>query len=378
MVRNQIFQVGKPASGNHFVGRENEVRIISQLLAMGQSIVLIAPRRFGKTSLVLEILRRIKSSEVYTAYVDVFASPTLELLSAQIVEAVLKNHKLDKLFTKSRNSALAMMKNLKLKAVLEDFEFILGFTDTSLNEWGMLQDSIQFIDRFPVKHRKKMICVFDEFGDVNKLDGDKIVKLFRSGIQNHSNATYIFSGSYESVMNSIFVRKNSPFFRFARIINLDFIDKRKFIPYFMKISEAFDVQVNSSAVENVLDFTEGHPYYSQLALQTIIVQYKLTDEVPDLDFLKENLLHTERGYLEKTWEDIAPGKENVKVLLALAQSEKHIYSMLREQGINVYRGLINLMNKGIILKGKEGGYKFSDPLFKYWLRKNVIKGIDSH
>jgi AAA+ ATPase superfamily predicted ATPase len=109
---DKIVQAGKPASGHNFIGREQEVKIISQLLSMGQSVVLIAPRRFGKTSLVLEILRKMKSPDLYTAYVDVFSSPTIELLSTQIIEAVLKNHKLDKIFTKSRNSAIAMMKNL--------------------------------------------------------------------------------------------------------------------------------------------------------------------------------------------------------------------------------------------------------------------------
>lgn len=371
-----IIQAGKPVTGKHFIGREEEVRTISHLLGMGQSVVLTAPRRFGKTSLILEILRKIKSDNVYTAYVDVFSSPSLELLSAQIIEAVLKNHKLDKIFTKSRRSALAMMKNVKLKATIEDFEFILGFTDNRINEWGLLQDSIRFIDRFASKHKKSMICVFDEFGDIDKLDGDRIMKLFRSLIQTHSNVSYVFSGSYESVMNSIFVKKNSPFFRFARIIKLDFIAREKFIPYYRKTLESYHVPMTSTSIGSVLDMTEGHPYYSQLALQTIIVQYLLSGKVPDLDSLQETLLHEERGYLEKTWEDIASSKENLKVLLALAQSGEKIYSKMQGEGINVSRGLSNLVNKGIILKPEDGTYKFSDPLFRIWLLKNMVRGMD--
>ena len=74
------------------------------------------------------------------------------------------------------------------------------------------------MDPLAGKHRKKMICAFDEFGDVSKLDGDKIVKLFRSVIQNHKNTSCIFSGSYESVMNAMFIKKNAPFSRFARSV----------------------------------------------------------------------------------------------------------------------------------------------------------------
>ena len=68
-----MFQVGKPVKGNAFVGRDKEIKEIQTYLEMGQSVVLIAPRRFGKTSLVLEVLRRMKRKKHYTGFVDIFA-----------------------------------------------------------------------------------------------------------------------------------------------------------------------------------------------------------------------------------------------------------------------------------------------------------------
>jgi len=46
-----MMQVGKPLTGKEFIGRQKEAREIIQYLSMGQSVVLIAPRRFGKTPL---------------------------------------------------------------------------------------------------------------------------------------------------------------------------------------------------------------------------------------------------------------------------------------------------------------------------------------
>jgi hypothetical protein len=372
-----LIQAGKPATGIHFVGREEELKIIARLLSMGQSVVLVAPRRFGKTSLVLELLRKLKTVDRYTAYVDVFASPTLELLSAQIVEAVLRNHKLDRFFTKSRKSAMAMIKNLGLKSVIEDFEFILGFSENRPDEWGLLQDSINFIDRFAVKHKKTMVCAFDEFGDVEKLDGDKIVKLFRSLVQVQQQTGYIFSGSYESVMNTMFIRKNSPFFRFARVFYLDFIPKEKFIRYFRKTLASREISMPDQAMKEVLDFTGGHPYYSQLALQMILIDFLVKGSVPGLESIKTGMLNAERGYLEKTWEDLSSSRETVKVLLALVEHERGLYGRLGKEHINVSRGLSQLSRKGIILKTGNHAYKLSDPLFKHWLRENITRGSDS-
>ena len=366
-------QAGSPVSGENFIGRDGEISKIIQLLELGQSVVIIAPRRFGKTSMVLEILRRMKTKDQFTSYVDVFSSPTIELLSAQIIEAVLKNHRLDRIFTKSRHSALAMMRNLKLKAVVEDFDFMLGFSEKQKNEWSLLQESISFIDSFAKRHKKKMICAFDEFGDVSKLDGDKIVKLFRSGIQNHKNTSCIFSGSYESVMNAMFIEKNAPFFRFARIFHINYIDRVEFGRYYDKTLSGFQFSANSAYTEAVLDFTEGHPYYSQLALQEMLIEHLLNGALPDIKDLQSQMLNIEKDYLEKSWEDISSSKERVRILLAVVKSGSGVYSSLSGEGINIYRGLRDLIHQGVIFKDSNKKFSLSDPLLKFWIKRNILR-----
>ena len=369
----QKIQAGSPVTGSDLIGRESEINKIISLMQMGQSVVILAPRRYGKTSLVLEVLSRLKSSKNYTAFVDVFSSPTIPLLSTHIVEAVLKNHKLDSVFTKSRHSALGMVKNIKLKAVLDDFEFILGFSETNPDRWQLLGESIDFVDHFAIKHQKSIYCAFDEFGDIKKLDGDNITKLFRSKIQQHKQSAYIFSGSHESVMNTIFINKNSPFFRFARIIKLGFIDKGAFKTKYLQYFNGFGISCENKYIDQILDFTLGHPYYSQLALQEIIIYNAFNNKLPGISELKLILENTERNYLEKTWEDVSKSKENVIALLTLTKSNKKVYGLLNDQGINAYRALQSLLTSGLIFKTPENAYLLTDPLLEFWIRKNVLK-----
>jgi len=366
-------QAGNPVTGTDFIGREDEINQIISFLKMGQSVVILAPRRFGKTSLVLEILSRLGSSKNYTAFVDVFSSPTIPLLSTHIIESVLKNHKLDRIFTKSRHSALAMIKNVNLKTVLDDFEFILGFAEREPDRWQMLGESIDFVDNFAIKHNKAMYCAFDEFGDIKKLNGDKITKLFRSKIQQHKQSAYLFSGSYESVMNTIFVDKSSPFYRFARIIRLGFIDKDAFKAKYQYYFDSYKINYKDKFINKILNFTQGHPYYSQLALQETIIFHTLNLRLPKFSELQNILENTERSYLEKTWEDVSKKRENVLALLALSKSGEKVYSVLQNQGINAYRALQSLLSTGLISKTKGNGYHLNDPLLEVWIRKNILK-----
>lgn len=365
---------GSPVTGDHFVGREKEIEYITELLKIGQNIVLIAPRRYGKTSLVLEILSRMKSPEIYSTFIDVFSTPTLELLPDQITKEVLKNHKLDRIFTATKNSAMAMLKNLQLKTAIEDFEYILGFSETQKNTWELLEKSIDFIDLFAEKHQKRMICAFDEFGDIKKLDGNKIIKLFRSKIQMHKHASYIFSGSYESVMSSLFIEKNSPFFRFARVINLGGIEKEKFLEFFLVQLKKYQIECGQDYLSQILDYTKGHPYYSQLALQEIVIFNALNKRTPSVNELIAQMLVVEKDYIEKSWEEISASKENVKLILSVVQIQRKLYSGLKNSGINISRALKSLTQNGTIRK-TEKGYELTDPLLNNWIENNIIRNI---
>ena len=194
---------------------------------MGQSVILIAPRRFGKTSLVLQALQQLKKEKYYTAFIDVFVNPTLPLLAREFTAEILNNHDLKKQFTNIYQNTRALLKNIKLKAIIEDFDFILGFADQNQKEWDLFGESLDFIEKFISKNKARMFFAFDEFGEIKKFDqNDKIIKLIRAQIQLQKNSTYIFSGSCESVMQSIFVSRKSPFYRKAHIIRIGYLEHK--------------------------------------------------------------------------------------------------------------------------------------------------------
>lgn len=91
-------QAGKPVYGNNLIGRDKEIRLIKELILSGQSIVVIAPRRMGKTSLMIELIRQLKDEGYFTCNVDVFSTPNIPTLSRRITESVFANNKLDKHF----------------------------------------------------------------------------------------------------------------------------------------------------------------------------------------------------------------------------------------------------------------------------------------
>ena len=288
-------QVGKPVTGHNLIGRGAELELIGRLLDQGQSVVLVAPRRYGKTSVLLEVMEQRRKLGDYTAFIDLFSIPDLMHLSADITRSVMENKKINFTLYQLQHGIAELMRNLQFRQEIDQYEYILGFGQKNLDEWALLKDSLQLMESFAEKNKKKLIGFFDEFGDVKKLDGDRIVKLFRSELQTHQNTTCLFAGSYESVMNNIFVTRSAPFYRYARIIRLGRVDTVQFRNHLQGIFSGQDLQGGDDLAAQIVSFTQGHPYYTSLMAQLAVI-YRFDGTLAELIDLA---IESEGNYLEK-------------------------------------------------------------------------------
>ena len=362
-----MIQVGRPVGGMQFIGREKEIQEIMTYLKMGQSIVIIAPRRFGKTSLVMEVLRRMRKEKHYTGFIDVFEQIDLNQFSKSIIGEVLDNHGLKKSYQSAKGSIMTMLKNVKLKAAIDDFEILIGIEDSTVNEMDQIGHAIDFIDDFGRKANKTITFAMDEYGDILKFDKAKaIIKMMRAKIQQQDNATYLFSGSYESVMDSLFVDSKSPFYRLARKIDLKYLEFSDVKKYMIKMLKNYRIDYDVKLIEDIIDFLKAHPYYSQLALQQMFLYHTTKAKAPTFKELLELIVNSDRSYLEKIWEDISKNKEMAYILKHLSTNANGIYAMAAVEKINASRAIKKLEGKGILYKEKDT-YHFYDSVFQQWI-----------
>ena len=68
-------------------------------------------------------------------------------------------------------------------------------------------------------------------------------------------------------------------------IELDFINEDIFLNYFIKKADKFKIKLNEKILAEILDFTKGHPYYSQLFFQEYIILKKINNNLK-LNFQK--------------------------------------------------------------------------------------------
>jgi uncharacterized protein len=370
---SEDYQVGKPVSGTAFIGREKEARQLADLLKSGQSVVLIAPRRFGKTSLILRVMEILRDEHCDTGYIDIFTTPDIKRLSEIFIAKILENRKLEKIIVLAKKNIAELFRNIEFKSTIEDFEVVLKFGQPNTDPWELLEESIDFAEKYAKKYSVRLIVGLDEFGDIDKLGGSELAKLLRAKMQIQKNVNYIFSGSYESVMNQLFTTAKSPFYRFARIVQLGYIETNAFKQLYLQKLKNAGLLANHPLIDKILSFTQGHPYYSALFLQQWLLLGNSIAENPQQAFalLTENILSIEKAYIEKLWEDVSSSREQRNLILALMESRKP-YTVVDVKRINVSRTIATLTNKGLVMKRKEG-YYLTDPIFEMWLRHEVLK-----
>lgn len=367
----RIFPVGIPVIGKDFVGREEELRDIKRLLEMGQSIILAAPRKYGKTSLVLEILNQLKKEEYFIALVDLFGVLTKRQLAEKITDAVLFNKRIERGIKILKENLIKAMKMVELKESIQDYEFILGFTDDRSDEDMLLDSALDFPQDFARKSKRHLILAFDEFGDLFKLNGEGLIKKMRSKFQLHQDVTYIFSGSQESLMEELFGKKRSAFFRFGRIFHLAELPKETFKPYIMEKFNQEGIKVDNLVADTILSKTNAHPYYTQLVCQLCYLEVKGKRERVCLDNVLSayrRAILFERSYFEEIEISLMENKWQLLLLRQILKDEGSAYRLPEIDKQYIYKLIVSLQKKGIIRRVDKGRYTFIDPLFREYLK----------
>ncbi|RZB30178.1 MAG: hypothetical protein SRB1_02458 [Desulfobacteraceae bacterium Eth-SRB1] len=364
----RLFVTGVPVTGNDFAGRKQELRAIRHFLQNGQSVVVIAPRRFGKTSLILTILQELQKSGSYVADVDLFTILNKKRLAEAIVEKTLENKKIESIVSRIKKGVSQVVKNIEMKQVIEDYQLVLKFAEPHVSLDDLLEAALDFPQKFAEKEKRDIYFFYDEFGDVAKLDGDDLIKLMRGKFQRHSNVCYIFAGSHESLMNELFTKRKSAFYKFARIIYLEEIASPDFADYIRKRFKQEGIGMSDEAIKGIIGKTRCHPYYTQLLcgfIHYIIAGKKKKVEQGDIEDGYEEAFISEKTYLEKLWEELTVGQ--LETLFRITSSES-LYS--NETRTNVGRSVKSLLFKGIIKRTGRGKYGIIDPFFEEFLRRN--------
>lgn len=367
-----MFKSGMPVSGDNFIDRIEHLKVFKTYIDNNQHIMIKAPRRFGKTSLVVQLF---SLNDYKTIYVDIKRATTLRSLSEQIIDEAYALAGFKGIIQKTKESISALLKQLRASVKIDINIIEVTIETLEKNEKNQIDEvefflyALDLVEKIGMEHRINIKFAMDEFQDILGIAKPKILDQMRSVIQHHQNVTYIFLGSIESIMNKIFSSKASAFFHFARIIDLGGLDINELSNYtktfFTQHSMSFD-----DSLDTLISYLEGHPYYSIKTLQTLY--YKTLDS-SSKTMTQEDCINALRlsvyeakSYIEEVIEKIKSKKHHHAIIWGLANGIK----IKNIDSPTLYKTYKSLEDMGYIKKQDRGKYIITDIFLKLLLQQN--------
>ena len=350
------FKFGTIVEEQYFTDREQEVAYIQEFLESPNHLVLISPRRFGKSSVVSKAIKQ-SGREYITINLQQITSVTD--LSGQLLRELFKIHPIE-----------------RLRHFLTHFRVIptitsnpvTGLMDVSFQpaqQESMLLEDVMVLLENAHSESNRLVVIFDEFQEIRDI-APHLDKQLRAIMQQQKHINYILLGSQESMMTDIFENKKSPFYHFGALMRLKKLPREDFYKYLADRLKASFPENYSVLADRILDFTDCHPYYSQQLAAHIWQIGRLQPEIEDVFTAAVNQIVTTHGLdYERIWMHFS---RTSKWILQQLATNSPINMGVHKQS-TVYSALKKMQQEGYVIYTNQ--YEIEDPFFAQWLCRST-------
>lgn len=357
----------------YFCDRKDETKQLKNALKNGRNVVLLSLRRMGKTGLIKHLFYQLKSDrKVHTIYLDIMNTKSSVDFVNKLAEAVLINYhsKSKQLFNKVLNFFT------QFNPVIT-FDQYTGIPSIEIRPHSKEQSkkSIGGILDYLESQNKKIIIAIDEFQQITNYPDEQFEAFLRSHIQHLNNVNFIFSGSQQHILSSMFTSYNRPFYQSSDFLKLKRINRDEYCKFIIKQFAASQKSISKEIVSDLLDWGDVYTFYVQNLFNKLwyVCEDTVTKEMAE--FAKQQILD-ERHYIYSNLENLLT-KVQYSLLTAIAknkgvdQPNSKLFIQTYHLGTpsTVNTALKILIAKEIVYK-ENTTYQVYDVFLSKWLQKN--------
>jgi hypothetical protein len=375
------FRFGDLALDEAFTDREAEVAELTSDISNGQNVVIFAPRRFGKSSLMWRVTQELLArGDVLVAQVNLMKTPTKEQLAERLAASIYEDIASGLFRAKER---LRIFRGLRISPTVtidpEDGSPTFGFDAGPRKEDidATLERLFELPAQLAADRNARAALVFDEFQQIVDID-PRLPDLMRSIFQEQPEVAHVYLGSKHSMMTEIFNDENEPFWRSAKQMELGVIPPELFRPFILARFAATGRGIGSDVIARVLDVTGGHPYGTQ---ELCYSMWEVTPEgsVADDDAFDAGLdrvLRSENSHFDRIWEKASKGQRTTLLALAKEPLRPMDDAYRRRHKLpapsTVQRALEALLDDELVVKERPGDYRIAEPFLSEWILRQGL------
>jgi len=368
------FRFGDLAFDESFTDREDELASLASDLRNGQNVALVAPRRYGKTSLLRRVAQTLVGEGVLVAEVDLMKTPTKEKLAGKLARAIHDDVASPLYRARER---LRVFSGLRITPTITidptDGTPTFSFSATHRREDldATLERLLELPAQLAAERGRNVAIVFDEFQEVTEID-PRLPALMRAVFQEQPHVAHVYAGSRRDMMHRLFTDANEPFFRSAKVMELGRIEPALFAAFVEEQFERTDRSLADGVAARLVAITRGHPYGTQELAYALweLVPEGFSASPDDLARAIEAVVRSENAHFTLAWDGAS--RTQRLVLQALAAEPGRVYGAdyrARHDlpaASSVQRAVEQLVADELVERG-DAGFEIAEPFLREWV-----------
>lgn len=351
-----------------FCNREEERNRLKRNIASGRHTLLVAPRRYGKSSLVRQVI--MESKAIY-GEADLFIAADTQRIQLRILAGI---HAIINQIKGSIKSKIDILMHLLNEA---GSAWSVGVHGLNINfnlvkdkdPASNLLDALVALELFLAKKKKKAVLFIDEIQIIGEIEECRSLEgAIRHVAQESKYLTFVFAGSRRHLVHEMFNNDSRPLYHICEQIHLERISAEHYKEHLNNLAKKQWKQVlPDSVLENILTVTERHPYYVNL----LCFQLWELEELPN------------KNQVEKTWNSVVLGSRagiigqldglsqaQIKLLIHIAEgnvgnlTSRESIAKLQLAGSHIKSLLTGLVKKDFLEKLPGNEYTIINPMIK--------------
>ena len=371
------FQFGTLATKENFIDRNEDRAMLKQLLTSHINVMLISPRRWGKSSLVKRSMEELASErkDIKVCFIDAFSigseAEFYRTFASKVIECA--STKFEKWAEDAKNLLNGVIPQLVIKDQVTDFmAFDIKFKPEEKDKLSILQ----LPETLAKQKGIRIIVCIDEFQQLSNLAEYKDMEgKMRSVWQQQELTTYCLYGSKRHMMMDIFNNSNNPFYRFGQVVFLDKITKDNWMPFIIEGFRKTNKHISEDYASKICDIVECHSWYLQQLSFFIWNQTEKDVTAEEFSYGVKQLININTPMFQSDINKLTPAQ--LELLRAIAAGETKFSSAEVNSKYNLgnpntlAKNKRSLQEQDIIEKTKDNTFHFVDPIFKLWIEKEM-------
>jgi hypothetical protein len=376
------FVYGEIVTAAAFADREAERERLAQDLLAGQKVFLISPRRYGKSSLVRDVMRGLARRKVLTVEVSVSASSSyigfLESYARALIAAETPVRGLRRWASEMLQTVRPELRFDTSAPAANGFSLAFPTVRTARDAARLATEVFALPARIAAARRQRVAILLDEFQTVSTFDGGSVEHALRAAVQDQRQVGYVFAGSEPSLMERMLTSKR-PFYKAGPVMRLSRIDPDEFAAFVEARFAASGFATEPDLGEAIVELGGNVPYDVQrLAHETwddVRAARRRTVGLDDLHRSLTRLLGEHHMMFEEAWLRLTLTQRAVLRATVLERGRELLSADVRTRhrlpGTSTVQSALTALIKQDIVQKDNGAYHVHDSLYREWVARRT-------